>query len=335
LLFGEKVQVLLEHPGGDFQVANVINSAVASIHDVYAKPIGTEIQSSNPAINAADIEASGILWDTGNRHYLLISDETTNKQLPLFIMDQEGVISSKLSMQDLTAQDIDDLESISTDGDKIYILSSLSHNKKGHLKSKRKQLTRFNYQQQIVTNAQQIDLYEVLETIKDTPTTATKLALFLNQAITEHSMDIESHFVKDNALYLGFKSPFTDADKALVIKINDLEALFSGAIPQAQIWISLSLPDPETGEPMQLSDMLMVAEELLITGVSRSTLKKSVLWRYSIKQQTLESIRQFPGLKAEGISYRPDKSMFTVVFDNGDNTAPSYLTIPYSPPSPG
>ncbi len=335
LLFGEKVQVFLEPPDNDYQVANIINTAVASIHGAFAKPSGSAILSSNPAINAGDIEASGLLWNAKTDHYLLISDETSNQQLPLFIMDQKGVVSVRLSMQNMSAQSIDDLESISSDGDRIYILSSLSHNKKDRLKNKRKLLTRFNYQQQAITELQQIDLYKVLGAIKDSRSTPAKLALFLDQAITDHSMDIESHFVKNNTLYLGFKSPFTDASKALIIKINDLEALFAGVISEAQIWKSLNLADPETGEPMQLSDMLMVGDDLFITGVSRSSSRKSVLWRYLPKQQTLENIQQFPGLKAEGISYHPEKSMFTVVFDNNGNTPSSYLTIPYSLSSPG
>jgi hypothetical protein len=106
--------------------------------------------------------------------------------------------------------------------------------------------------------------------------------------------------------------------------------MFEGKIPQADIWQSIALLDPETGEPMLLSDMTMKEGQLFLLSVSRSSVKKSVLWHYHFEDKTVENIKQFHDLKAEGISYRPEKSMFTVVFDEGKKTRSKYMTFFYS-----
>lgn len=331
LLFGEKVQVLLKNPAQISQDGLVINDAQASSeHVVGRQSLAQLIRSKTATITADKIEASGVVWNQEAAHYLLLSDEKSKDQQNLFIMDGTGMVSSSLSMEGGEPYKIDDVESVSTDGDHFYILSSLSHSKKGNLKPKRKKLLRFKYQQQQITEQQDIDLYEVLIAIKDAPTTSIKLATFLTQAVESHSMDLESHFVKNNDLYLGFKSPHIGSDNTLIIRLHNIKAMFEGKIPQATIWQSIALLDPETGQPMELSDMLMVDNQLFLLSVSRSSVQKSVLWRYRLKHNTIDYIKQFPLLKAEGISYRQEQSMFLVVFDEGKKTPSEYITFPYS-----
>jgi hypothetical protein len=329
LLFGEKVQVLLEHPDYDGQGLSAINNANAVVLNRSAQPSAQIIKSRNSDINAEGIEASGILWNPKSRQYLLLSDEQYNKQAGVFIMDEHNHISARLSVPSTDKQGIDDLESISTDGDYVYILSSLSYTKKDQLKNKRKKLLRFKYKKQQVMHHQSVDLYKILNAIKDARTTDAKLAVFLTQAIENHSLDIESHFVKNNQLYLGFKSPFASSHKALIIKVHNVQALFEGKVPVATIWQRIALADPETGEPMQLSDMISVDNDLFLLSVSRSSEQKSVLWRYRLNDQILEDIQQFSGLKAEGISYLREQALFTIVFDEGKNKPSKYLSLPY------
>jgi hypothetical protein len=127
----------------------------------------SSIKSSHRKVKAKKIEASGILWLPTYSHYLVISDEKYRDQPSVFIMGEEGIISSALFPKNQKDRLADDLESISTDGEFIYILSSLSHNKKGKLKRRRKKFIRFKYQNKQVTELQKIDLYHVLNLIKD------------------------------------------------------------------------------------------------------------------------------------------------------------------------
>ncbi|MCK5830350.1 MAG: hypothetical protein KAH20_08610 [Methylococcales bacterium] len=332
LLFGEKVQVLLENPKLGDQVLQLVSDAEALDEKIIEDQFTGTIKSTNSKIKANKIEASGVLWNPKSSHYILLNDEEKKGRAGVYIMDEEGVISQRLDINGLDENGIDDLESISFDKDYFYILSSLSHNKKDKLKAKRRKLIRFKYQQHQVTEHQEIDLYKILVAIKDAEKTNVQLASFLNQAIDNHSIDIEAHFIENNSLYLGFKTPFKDGKETLLIKIKDVESLFKGGIPQAENWQAFALLDPETGKPMQLSDMLMIDDQLFLLSSSRSTTKKSVLWRYHLANKTLKAIRHFSGLKAEGISYRPEKSMFMVVFDEGGKKKSKFSSFQYSIP---
>lgn len=333
LLFGEKVQVLLDKPEPRFKNLSLIATAQALIkQESDDQPVLT-IKSSNTTIKANKIEASGVLWNQHDSHYLLVNDEEKKGQAGVYIMDDEGVISEKLAINGLGKKGIDDLESISFDQGLFYILSSLSHNKKGKLKSKRRKLVRFKYQDQQTSSIQEIDLYNVLVRLKDEHTTDIQLATFLNRAIENHSIDIESHFVKNNILYLGFKEPFINGNKTLIIKINDVESLFKGKVPTAENWQIITLSDPNTGDPMKLSDMQYIDDHLFLLSTSDSTEKNSVLWSYHLNDKALTNIRQFPGLKAEGISYRPEQEKFMVVFDEGGNKNSKYISFSYNRPA--
>ncbi|WP_428356830.1 hypothetical protein [Methyloprofundus sp.] len=332
LLFGEKVQVFLENPEKSGWEFNMNSKANAQGLDDFEAQSALKISSSHAKIPADKIEASGLLWLETEAHYLLIGDEQYRKQAGIFVMQEGGVVSEHLSLGTAKKSEIDDLESISSDGEYIYILSSLSHNKKDKLKANRKKLLRFKYQNQRATEQQSVDLYAQFKKLKK-QTTDTQLAAFLKQAIKQHSLDIESHFIMDDALYLGFKSPFIASDKTLIMKINSISALFRGETLSAEIWRSLRLLDPETGEPMLLSDMIQVDGQLLLLSVSRSSLASSVLWRYQSEQGILSAMQIFPGLKAEGIAFQPGKSILTVVFDAGGKKHSKYLNIAF-PDSP-
>lgn len=288
------------------------------------------IQSANKKIKADKIEASGLLWLPTEKLYLLISDEHYKKKQPGIYFYNDGLILDNVSVADKSKLLIDDLESISSDGDFIYILSSLSHNSNDKLKAKRKKLIRFKLQDQQIGKWQEVDLYQVLNALKDWAT-VPGLSRFLQQAIANHSMDIESHFVVNNALYLGFKAPFLDGAKTSIIKIDGVNEMFDGAQPVAEIWQAISLIDPENGKPMQLSDMIWISEQLFLLSVStESEHQRSVLWCYRDHDNSLKPRQIFTGLKAEGLAYRPEQSLFTVVFDQGSKTASKYISLPLS-----
>ncbi len=282
------------------------------------------LKSANSAIQAKNIEASGIVWNPDNSHYLIVSDEIFKKQSNVFVMDEEGLISANLQLQD--NETIDDVESISLDNSYIYILSSLSHNEQGNLKASRKKFIRFKYLNQQIVEQQDIDLYEILKTVKDTNADQT-LVDFLNKGFKNNSLDIESHFVRNNTLFLGFKSPSAGNGSSMIIKINDVEALFSGILPQLEIVKIIRLFDPETDKSMQLSDIMEVNGQLFMLSVSRSGAQKSILWHFQPTENTLEVIQEFSGLQAEGLTYNPEFSLITVVFDEGKSTS-KYMFVP-------
>jgi hypothetical protein len=286
------------------------------------------IRSDNPSIDADKIEASGIVWLTNQNQYLLISDEEYDQQPGLFALSASGTLMAQLSLsEDLK---LDDLESISLDGQSVYVLSSLAYNKHDELKAKRKKIVRFNYQENQVTQLQSVDLFAVLTDITRNQPQAEAVQ-FLAQGLREHTLDVEAHFIKNNALYLGFKSPFSSGNATVIIKLSNLDTLFAGQKTSAEIWKTLALIAPGSGDTTQLSDMLLVDDALYLLSVSRSVEKNSYLWRYLTTDNQLQLIKAFAGVNAEGISYRADLAQFRVVFDEGKGRPSKYLSFTLTP----
>lgn len=321
LLFGEKVKVLLKQPQSALQIPLGVKSANATVN---IPSVVLPITTNNSAVKLNTIEASGLVWNSQAGHYLLVSDEQHQGKPGVFIMQDEGDITARLKMR--KNLNIDDLESISLDGDYVYILSSSSYSANGNLKSKRKKLVRFQYQDQQVLKQQEVDLYAILKGIRDRQL-SVDLTTFLDQAIAEQTLDIESHFVENNTLYIGFKAPNIGSDNTLIIKINNVDTLFSSAMPHAEIWQTFKLLNPETGEPMRLSDMIHINDHLILLSTSPSVVKNSVLWRYQLDSGKLTKIRQFHNLQAEGLTYNPEKSLLTVVFDEGGHLISKYINL--------
>lgn len=289
-------------------------------------PISPQLlTSANPDLALNKIEASGILWMPHAKQYLLVSDEAYDDEPGLFALNNDGQLTRQVSVPKKI--NMDDLESISSDGEHIYILSSLAHNKRDELKTKRKQLLRFEFNNNEVKHAKTIDLYDVLTALhKERP--ESSVAQFLAPGFKDHSLDIESHFVKNNDLYLGFKSPLNAENATVILKLSNLDKLFDGKVPQAEIWQSLSLPDPISKQPTQLSDLLRIDDTLYLLSGANTVEKNSFLWRYSLTDKNLQLLTTFAGLKAEGITYREDLSQLMIVFDEGKGNPSKYTLLP-------
>lgn len=243
-------------------------------------------------------------------------------------MNKRGAITSRLIFSENTR--IDDLESISRDGKNIFIAASLSHNRKGHLKTKRRKFIRFNYNDQGILEQDEVDLYAVLDRLSQN-SPPSEMTRFLSDAIKHRTMDIEAHMVMNNKLYLGFKAPLDSQGNTVILELSDINKLFSEQKIDGRIWQTVQMLSPETGEKTRLSDMLMLKESLLLTSVVRSSQKsRSYLWRYSLQDKSLTKIKTFPGLKLEGISPSSDGKSLMIVFDEGGGEPSQYQSIPFS-----
>jgi hypothetical protein len=267
-------------------------------------------------VNANKIEASGILWDAGAEHFLVVSDETYQKQPGVFVLEKNGDFRAILSMQKSTS--IDDLESISTDGHFIYILNSFSDKKINTGK-----LIRFKYQHDAVTEQQEVNLLEVLtKIVNDQPT--SRLANLLSKTLKKQDVDVEAHLVLNNTLYLAFNTPLEKARDTVFVKFNHLADIFAGRPTSAEIVLTLTLPSPETGKPTLLSDMTLVGTDLFLLSVEKGASKDSYLWRYTLGEDKPNLVKAFSGIQAEGITYFSGLSFLIVVFDEGNGNPSKY-----------
>jgi multidrug resistance efflux pump len=341
LLFGEKVEVALS---AKRDWPNLLSSAQAKIlgpvaSDKVADNMVQVLASQDPSIQANTIEASGLWWNAKEGHYLLVSDESYGQGAAIFTVSPDLKVLQRLKMARDT--NIDDLESISGDGDNVYVLSSLSVNKQGEQKNKRRKLMRLRYQGHQVSAQEEIDLHEVLLRLSQAqPTTA--LTTFLSIALKENSLNIEAHFVRDGKLYLGFKSPASAQQNTLIAEIDNLAALFArpvttpnvGAKVSAKVWADIALIDPVSGQSAKLSDMAWVGQQLYLLSVASGASKSSQMWRWTNGGPKPTLLKRFNGLAAEGLAYRPDNATLTVVFDEGKGAASKVQTLPLSALAP-
>lgn len=330
LLMGEKVIVALEEPAEDLNLmgsimdffSNAIHVSQAStqtrsVDEAEGYPIRSRIKN----LNDFDIEASGII-QAANTDYFIVSDESENGRPELFKLNNQGEIIKRLPIQ--FKKEVDDLESISRQGDTVYVLSSLDKNKK-----KRRLLLRLLIKDDLVVLDGHINLYKMLKKLS-TSSRDISTRQFLKNAISNKSMQIEAHGIHQNNLYVGFKTPLDIQGKTVFIKFDNINKIFADKTAQVDgaIWKKISLLDPQTGSPTHLSDMLFYQDQLLLLGVNEShAIASSHLWSYQYAASKLSTIKSFDRLKAEGISATSKQNVVMVVFDGDGNQSSRFLPL--------
>lgn len=276
------------------------------------------------SIPAGSVEASGLVWDTFTHSYWLVSDESG----ALFEMSAEGELLQALEIDGL---EMDDAESISIDQQRLFIAGSVSVNKSGVLKESRRKLFQCARAGRGWRLERELDLHRLLVDLSQTKSVDMQTRSYLTAALRQQAIDIEAHQVRGDSLYLGFKAPLNSLGQVVVLKVDGLEALFSGGPLQASIWRSFKLHFNGGAGTMALSDMFFLDDRIYLTGVNRGrTNPASGLWQMEYARNRITSIRLFAEYKAEGVAIGPVIGELTIVFDGGGKTESRYVRIPFN-----
>ena len=326
LLLGEKVVVLLQRPEPILDNLLACLEAYVPISQVrawagYEGAIAVQpprfIDVRIDGLEPAQLEASGISWNPATSSYLLVSDE----QPALFELSAVGDIVKRHELKPFAA--VDDLESVSQDGGYVYLAASLSLNSKNKLKRKRRQLMRLRLVETGIESADTLDLYRLLQDLRDSAQTDAGLGVFLNAALDHGRLDIEAHAVVDNRLFLGFKAPLDADGNTVILKLENVAGLFAGEPARAAIWQRLNLRHGFSSAVSRLSDFSFSGDVLYLLSVNQEDDRlSSYLWRFDLASRALSLVREFPGLRAEGLSVDAAGQDATIVFD-GDGKLPS------------
>ena len=276
-------------------------------------------------------ELSGIAWSLTLQRYLVVSDDTglkdagTNHAPFVLAMSVDG----KLDEAPVPISGVDslnDAESICPGpSGTFFLVTSHSPDRKGHTKRPRRQLLHLELKGRSLTVIGRADL------------TALKGGTLLKVAgpTADAPLDIEAVAFHEGALFLGLKSPLSSDGEALILRLADpAKQLARGQVraDSITVWTRASLCLPSACEGVSDLTFLPDGAALVVANSPKgaATDGGGALWRLTPGQKP-ELLRQFVGLKPEGVALTP-RSSVALVFDRHDEV-PLWLELPLPGPS--
>jgi len=310
-------------------VANASDASFSTFHtnDYQLKDIRTR-----DGLVKENIEASGLLYLKDLNSFILLSDETDEKQPDLYLMDSSGFAGEKITVSGLDK--INDMESITTADQKtFYILCSQSYNKKGKLPQNRKLFVRVKRNGKKFSFDKSVYLYDLLKTVS-TKTKNVHLTEFISQGIIDKSIDIEGMAIYNDTLLLGFKNPKIN-NNAAILSIASFNNCFEKnqiLEQQISIWDTIPIYDRVKSVYCGISELVSHNNKLygLSTGVTSSAgieEDAGLFWEYTPSTKELMVIQAFPGLKPEGLAFNQISGRFMIVFDSGSKNPSQFVTV--------
>ncbi|HRO67985.1 MAG TPA: biotin/lipoyl-binding protein, partial [Pseudobdellovibrionaceae bacterium] len=165
------------------------------------------------------LEPSGAIYLSDLKKFLVVSDDTDKKKsASLFLVEAEGTVLDEVLVVPGVGK-VSDLESVSQQGDWIYLMTSQGLNKKGKDKGARNQFIRVKRSGLSLSDSQSVEFKPLL--MKAIAASADrKLQAAFRTLKSPGDFEIESHFVDGSDLYLGFKNPMSADHQSLILVIH-------------------------------------------------------------------------------------------------------------------
>ncbi|WP_413585010.1 DUF3616 domain-containing protein [Bdellovibrio sp. HCB274] len=261
-------------------------------------------------------EMSGITFIPELKQFALISDDYPEDRPVLFLMNEQGQIQPhQIQLTGLPA--IEDLESVSTRGDSLYLLSSMSATKKGKLKEERNifvQIKRNGLQYKVENS---VDLRKLtLQALKGSadPVLRSIYAADLNSS--KDGFEVEGHTVDNNDLYLSLKGPVLHRNEAVILKVSDFESVFEGRLKTEQVSLlsrfEMKLPHQEV--EMLATDLIKQGDTFYLASSCRET-ACSAIWMLNADSGQAKLLHEFNMRHLEGLAIHPETHQMFAVFD--------------------
>jgi hypothetical protein len=285
------------------------------------------------------LELSGVAWAPALGRYLVVSDdidaEAGGKKHAARVFALKP--SAEIEEAPLPVEGLDELndpESICAGPDgTFFLVTSHSANKKGNLPPSRRKLLHLALAGRSLRVLGQLDLTEARG--------PGGRGLLGTAGLPENRpLDIEAVAYRDGGLYVGLKSPLTDAGEASIVRLDDPVAAFkAGRIAPASLglWSRARLCLPRDGREVceGVADMTFLADgSMLLVGNAPKNAPPDgggALWRLPGPNRPAALLHHFEGLKPEGITVAPGGSSAVIVFDR-DRQQPAWALWPLAKP---
>jgi hypothetical protein len=232
---------------------------------------------------------------------------------------------------------VSDLEAIAPGpGDSLYLLASQSLSRKGKRPPARQLFARATIGAGGGEVTQAVQLADLL--VAAGPEFQQSLGL-----ADLADLDIEGMTASaDGGLLLGLKAPLGARGEALIWRLGRPDRLLGGeglAAAELAPWGSAPLRVLADGEEVAggIADLLELPDGSLVIAATASGTdpreQSGSLWHVSgrARLSTPRRVREFAGLKPEGVARSPDGDALIVVFDTGDAT-PQWTEVPWPAP---
>jgi multidrug resistance efflux pump len=343
-LLGEKVLISLSTLA-DHQVFHWFTRDQALVTPAFAVEKPT---SARPAVTAVTplhaireltrerknrhLEASGALYLDDLGRYLILGDETKHGSPYLYLMDDLGTVTKRLTIEGVDR--IDDMESLTAnEHGTLYIAASQSASRNGMTIPTRTLFLRIKRKGESLRLDKSISLLGALdEAARKFP--EERWASFVSRAVAGRSIDIEGIACRGQTAYFGFKKPLLD-DSAVVLAVRDIDSLFAGRQPRRanfELFLTFALVDSASGKSCGISDLCFQGGFLyMLSSVHYKTgnthCKGGTLWAVNVATKTCSALYRFTGAKPEGIAYNGVRKEFLVTFDNGGDEPSQLMTV--------
>jgi len=180
-------------------------------------------------------EASGAcrLGDT----LVIAGDENPNS---FWVIEGESKTAKTMKVKNGEWDDMEDLSAV--DDHRFFAMTSHSRTKKGKLKEERGQLMLISKEKKYFQVEQSWSLRErILSALENSVGDAIDLETTEAASPDEGGLNVEGLSYHEGHLYLGLRSPLTDKGEALVLTINNADALLTGEDPKFGDVIKLAL----------------------------------------------------------------------------------------------
>lgn len=300
-----------------------------------------EIQVPGALAARSRIEPSGLVWVPRLARYALVSDDTgqkgSNEATPwLFTMDTKGKLD-RVPLAIVGLEELKDMEALARgNGEVLYALSSQSHSKKGKRPKAREQFIRLAPEGSGYRANGVVHLASLLEGLPQ----AQREAL----GVTDTSqLDIEGLTGHEGGLLIGVKYPLNAKGEAMIWRLDRPDRLFdTGRLEDSnlELWATVSMTVQADGAsvPAGISELLALPDGALLVAATVATgdpkEESSSLWwagTASPGQLNVTRVREFEGLKAEGLALSPTPGRLVVTFDTGAK-APLWTELPWPTP---
>lgn len=326
-LIGEKVVVDPSKPMFSFMAMAKASKNELSHFEVSNQFSLKKMDIPTSVYELTKFEPSGAIWLADLNKYLVISDDTDNVHSPLlFLMNRDGSIdSAPLKVSGLP--EIMDIESITQDGQYIYLLSSQSRNSSGDVKNNRSLIVKVKREGLELTAVASFQLrpllMDALSKSKDAELNTLGLTIQAG-TVKNGDLDIEGMTLVGNDILIALKSPHNNSEESYILRLANKDYIFTNKYFHAsQISIAAKLnftgkTEFDEKNKMALSDLAYVNGNYYLS----TTCKKancSALWKTSsLDNEHLKLLKTFPVNQLEGVAIGQNNEILGV-FDEGKN----------------